>query len=393
MIKEKLKGYYDIKNLKSTGAQWNISMGGRDTGKSFALKKELIESAFKSENGRFLYLRRYQDDIDTTSVIGYFSDIINNKDGNNYLSKWTKGMYNNVKAAKRNIWFIKIETVEKTQKDGTVIYEETETDRMLAGYYGAVSKATSYKSLEKPDVLNYVLEEFIPDGQPLLKNEPHLLESIVSSGARSRKDIKVWLIGNNVDRDFYYFRYWNLNKIKKQKVNTIDIYEFENGEYDENGEPVFVKFAVEIVPERNEKGIFFGRGARVNGSNWRTKSQPYMHQSDLEKYDEIYTVFFERHELKWKGRLFTDNEKGEIFWYIEPFSKNVDFESRLISDIVDTSPYHTINLQPLNKFEIVGFDKLKNGKCFFATALCGTEFKRAMADFLISDITKDINEL
>ena len=243
-------------------------------------------------------------------------------------------------------------------------------------------------------MFNFIYEEFIPEGTPLLPREPRLLESIVSSFGRSRTDIRVFLIGNEIDRDFYYFRYWNLDKIKRQKVNTIDVYEFENGDFNDDGTPFIVKFAVQLIPEGKQKGIFFGRGAKLNSTSWKTNSQPYMHQDDLEKYECIYQVFFERHQLKWRARMFVDNNDCSMFWYVEPFTGGVIKDNeRVVSDIVSTNPFHSINIEPMNKFEQTGFALLKNGKCFFSDSLCGTEFKRAFATFMVNDLVNEQNEI
>lgn len=376
------KNFYDIKPLLSIKAQWNIVMGGRNGGKSFQIKELAIKEAMRGE--LFLYLRRYQDDMDISSVLEYFSDVIKNRDGKNYLEIWTGGKYNSMKAGQRKIWFNKIDEIGEEDKD---------VKPFLCGYYGAISKSQSFKSREKPDVRNIIFEEFIPESTPLLPKEPAKLESIVSSVARD-DFVRVFCIGNNVDRDFYYFRYWNLNKIKKQKAGTIDMYEFENGDFDEDGNPVKIKFAVEIVPDfPGRKGMFFGRGAKINSSEWQTSAQPYMHQDDLEGYENIYQVFFEFHSLKWRARLYIKNETGEMFWYVEPFTGEIKSNERVVSDIVSTNPFHSINIEPFNKFEKIGFDAMRNGKVFFSDSLCGTEFKRAFAVFMVSDLSTAMNEL
>ena len=374
---------FDLKPILSTNAQWFILMGGRNGGKSFEIKKFIVMQAL--EGMKFVYLRRYQDDMDVGSVLDYFTDVLHNKDGKNYFEIWCHGEYNDVKAAQKRIWAIKRN--EEGDEDKTV-------KPFLIGYYGAVSKSQSFKSREKTDVFNFIYEEFIPEGTPLLPREPRLLESIVSSFGRSRTDIRVFLIGNEIDRDFYYFRYWNLDKIKRQKVNTIDVYEFENGDFNDDGTPFIVKFAVQLIPEGKQKGIFFGRGAKLNSTSWKTNSQPYMHQDDLENYECIYQVFFERHQLKWRARMFIDNNDCSMFWYVEPFTGGViKDDERVVSDIVSINPFHSINIEPMNKFEQTGFALLKNGKCFFSDSLCGTEFKRAFATFMVNDLVNEQNEI
>ena len=65
---------------------------------------------------------------------------------------------------------------------------------------------------------------------------------------------------------------------------------------------------------------------------------------------------------------------------------------RLVSDIVSTNPLHSINIEPMNKFEHIGFTAMRNGKVFFSDSLCGTEFKKAFAAFMYSDLSTSVNE-
>ena len=57
--------YYDLKPLLDAGCNWMILYGMRSNGKSYAVKKHIIDDALKGKN--FVYLRRWSEDIKTAS--------------------------------------------------------------------------------------------------------------------------------------------------------------------------------------------------------------------------------------------------------------------------------------------------------------------------------------
>ena len=73
MAKKKIR-YYDIKNVLSTGAQYIMLLGQRANGKSYQAKKVVLTKAYKTGE-KFVYLRRYREDIKQKSVKAYFEDM------------------------------------------------------------------------------------------------------------------------------------------------------------------------------------------------------------------------------------------------------------------------------------------------------------------------------
>ena len=65
--------YYDLKPLLDTGCNYMILYGMRSNGKSYAVKKHIIEEALNGRN--FVYLRRWSEDIKASSVAAYFDDM------------------------------------------------------------------------------------------------------------------------------------------------------------------------------------------------------------------------------------------------------------------------------------------------------------------------------
>ena len=62
---------YDITNLLKTNAEYMIILGQKSNGKSYQVKKTVIEDAYKNGN-RFVYLRRWDTDAKAKKVNRYF---------------------------------------------------------------------------------------------------------------------------------------------------------------------------------------------------------------------------------------------------------------------------------------------------------------------------------
>lgn len=371
--KIKISDFYHIDEELIKDIQWIMIYGKRANGKSYAVKKYVLEHALDSLiNGdnteKFFYVRRYEDDVSAFNVSRYLHDFEYNKKTKKHpLEETTKGRFNKFKVAKKQIFVMNVDD------DGN------ETDIQPIGYYINIGNAERMKSTDFTDVANIVFEEFIASTKPYLPSEPTKFGSLVSTIARNDL-VKIFMVGNNDNRDCVYFRYYGLDRVKKQKPGTKDIY--EKIEYDE-GEPYKVKYLVDFA-EGNVKGskMFFGMDAKINNTGeWLSETQPKMTQEDLTKYDMVYEIIVEYHDLKYKCEFYNDPKTGGYFWYVRPKTHPIKKNSRVISDMISINPSYTATLSPLNKGEARAFKYLENGKIFFSDDLTGTEFKRAILSF------------
>ena len=91
------KRYYDLSKLLECGCNWNILYGMRSNGKSYAVKEHTLKQAF-NKGVKFVYLRRWSEDIKTKDVDTYFDDID--------IKKITAGKYNGVMAYQGFFYFL-----------------------------------------------------------------------------------------------------------------------------------------------------------------------------------------------------------------------------------------------------------------------------------------------
>ena len=178
------KTYYDISEMLKTKAEYMMLLGQRSNGKSYQVKKTVLED-FYYNGTKFIYLRRWKADIKQKEVSTYFDDIP--------ISKFTNREYNSVKAMNGFIYLCKIE-------DGVIV------EKLEMGRYCALNEYERYKSQVFMNYKNIVYEEFITDSI-YLNDEPKLLQQFVSTVARLEK-IRVFLIGNTLTRVCPYFHEW-----------------------------------------------------------------------------------------------------------------------------------------------------------------------------------------
>lgn len=347
------KTYYKWDNIRATGATYLIAIGGRNIGKSYSAKRDVLLDAYKN-GAQFGIIRRWKEDIKQDLVEQYFADMP--------VEDITEGTFNSIRC-----W------------QGTIYFQNYDADNMqwtgekrAIGKAFSVAEAQRYKSIMFPKIKTLIFEEFISDTY-YLPDEPNKLDSIVSSVARGR-EIKVLLIGNTINRFNPYYRHWSLEKAQTQEAGTIDIYDFERP--NQGG---IIKIAVEMCDNVTEQKMFFGDNANmiVNG-HWQANSHPQL-QYDYDEYITKYEIFIFHETLKYRMRLFKHKNIPNIFvWYVEPFTR--DFKNkpktRIISDIYNESAYCTSDFTPLTQGERTAFNLIDIGKIAFSDNLTGTEFYR-----------------
>lgn len=374
--------FYSSEKIRQLKAQYYFLVGGRNLGKSYDIKKLFIERAFSDykkpiQKNRFIYLRRYDEDVRTPNVEQYFKDLVCNKYGENVIEKITNGIYNDVKARSNKIYLIHI------NKDTG----ENDEPMFHIGYYGCLNNAQRLKSQAFLDINNIVLEEFIPERKPLLYRECDEFASIVSTIARDRQ-IEVFLLGNNCDREIEYFNYFGIDNWLKQEVGTIDTYErtIENGD----GTDTTVKMAVERIPDKiGSQKMFTGNIAQNLGQSYYTREQAKINQNYLyENFEKIYELYCQYNNFKWKLTMFMNPKTADAFWYIRPTTKELTPDDRVITNKTTMNRNWSGYFKPLNDYEAKGFEILQEGKVYFNQDLTGTEFRKYYIQMLNNPFIK-----
>lgn len=356
------QSFYRLNNILKTGAPYMILLGERSNGKSYAVKEHCITQAWLHDK-KFIYLRRFDRDIKPSSVEQYFKDPPSYK-----IMEWTRGMCDGIVAFRGIIYLTKYnEELEKDEKVKAI------------GYSCALNLEQRYKSGSYEDVDNLIFEEFIAEDF-YLPNEPTKLMNFISTVARRRR-INVFMIGNTISRVCPYFNEWQLVNIPKQQQGTIDIYEHESMDLDENGEPLKIKMAVEFCENsgRNSK-MFFGASSKmISTGAWQTKEVPHLQGNKQLDYVVMHRIVIKYKNFKFNCEFLLEKETGNVCWYVYPKTSDITNDERVITDTATSlNMLTTIGFIPLSASEKTALGYMFEGRIYYSDNLTGSDFEQCL---------------
>lgn len=348
--------YVSIKPLLKLPWEYAILLGERSNGKSFSVKEHVLKN-FRDTGGRFIYLRRYQIETKPAYVEGYFRDAPVSQIFDNYetITAYRGGIY----LSHYN---------EETGKD-----ERGD----LIGYSGYLSNESHYKSQNYNDVTDIVFEEFVTN-EGYLYREVEKLLSFVSTCARRRR-IRVWMIGNTISRLCPYFSEFGLKNIPKQKQGTIETYEHETDQIDENGDPITVRIAVYFCENsgRNSK-MFFGTASdMITKGTWQTRAYPHL-PFRYRECKSLYQMQYKYKEFIFKFELLRTPQKDFVI-FVHPHNQ-IEDDLRTVTDGIDSRPYFTKDFRVVNKGDKAIKQLWQDGKVYYSDNLTGADLESIIAD-------------
>lgn len=347
--------------------EYIILQGGRNIGKSYQVKKKLLEDSYVNGT-ELIYLRREQVDIKTDLAQGYWSDM--------NIREITEDTWDSIIVYQGKIFWA------RHDDEGKIC------EKQQFGWVHALSLASHYKSVMFPKVSDIIFEEFIPDNKPYLQNEPLQLQEYVSTIFRTRKG-RCWLIGNTLTKLNPYVDAWKLEGINKMKPKQIDIYRSTVQVQTENGvETHTVKTAVQYCAASGLLSkMAFGAGSnQIVTNEYRRFEQPKVSADFVNNLCHVvYTMYMFYQNLKFKMDFCEIDDSCELgqsrryFWYVKPAASKITIDdledTRVISNEVDMNPLHT-GLNPISPKEKRLFDYFAKNKVFFCDDMTGTDWKQ-----------------
>lgn len=356
--------YYSINKVKKLNCEYNIVLGERSNGKSYAIKHECAAAAIKNPaKNKFIYLRRWDLELKSGLIEQYFADL--------NVTALTDNNSDCICVYNKTIYLAKLD--EKTNKP---------VKQTVIGYARALSQDEHYKSGNYTDCSNIIYEEFISN-QSYLPREPQRLQQFVSTIAR-RNRIQVWLVGNTISRVCPYFTEWELRNIPRQQQGTIDIYEHKTDQLNDNGEPITIKIAVEYAENSgNNSKMFFGHSAKaITGGAWQSEEKPHLPKSKDTSYSVMHTLILEWAGFKFLCEFLIDNDTGAVLWYVQPKTTAIQPNTRVITDRTIANSLYTRGFVALSGNENIAFKYINQGVIFFSDNLTGADFDACLRQIL-----------
>lgn len=287
--------FYTLNRILEIGATYNIIIGERSNGKTYAALKYGLERYFKYGD-QMAIVRRWKEDIRGNRASEIFSSLVSNDE----IRKISRGKYSGI-----YYWAGKFYPCNYDE-NGKAIYSDSE----VIAYPFALSDTEHNKSISYPNITTIIFDEFITR-QIYLPDEFILFMNTVSTIVRQRKNVKILMLGNTVNKYCPYFDEMGLKNVNKQEQGTIDVYKYGDSN---------LKVAVEYcksMKKSKENNFYFAfdnpKLDMITSGAWELDLYPHCPIKYTTK-DVIFNYFIEFSDEIFQAEIV--QKDGNFFTYI-----------------------------------------------------------------------------
>lgn len=325
--------YYSLNKINKKDATYNVIFGERSNGKTYATLKQVLENYF-NDGSQFAYIRRWSVDVQPKRMNNLFNAIIN--DG--YLEKLSGGKFTAI--FYRTGCFYLCTYNDK----GKPIYNEED----IIGYAFSLSENEHNKANSYPRVTTIIFDEFLTN-KIYLPDEFILFMNTVSTIVRQRTNVKIYMLGNTVNKFCPYFKEMGLTNILTMKQGTIDLYT-----YGETKLKVAVEYADSKKKFKKNNFYFAFNNPKlkmITGGAWELNIYPHAPVKWLPK-NIIFTYFIDFNDSLFQCEVI--NKDDNVFTYIHEKTTPIKNPDKDIIYTLDYNPkinYNSNILKPLNDYQ------------------------------------------
>lgn len=325
--------YYSLNKINKKDATYNVVFGERSNGKTYATLKQALENYF--DNGsQFAYIRRWSVDVQPKRMNNLFNAII--EDG--FLEKLSGGKFTAIFYRTGRFYLC-------TYNDkGKPIYNEED----IIGYAFSLSENEHNKANSYPRVTTIIFDEFLTN-KIYLPDEFILFMNTVSTIVRQRTNVKIYMLGNTVNKFCPYFKEMGLTNILSMKQGTIDLYTYGESK---------LKVAVEYADSKKKfkkNNFYFAfnnpKLKMITGGAWELNIYPHAPVKWLPK-NIIFTYFIDFNDNIYQCEII--NKDTNVFTYIHEKTTPIKNPDKDIIYTLDYNPkinYNVNILKPLTDYQ------------------------------------------
>ena len=325
--------YYSLNKINKKNATYNVIFGERSNGKTYATLKQVLENYF-SDGSQFAYIRRWSVDVQPKRMNNLFNAII--EDG--YLEKLSGGKFTAIFYRTGRFYLC-------TYNDkGKPIYNEED----VIGYAFSLSENEHNKANSYPRVTTIIFDEFLTN-KIYLPDEFMLFMNTVSTIVRQRTNVKIYMLGNTVNKFCPYFKEMGLTNILTMKQGTIDVYT-----YGETKLKVAVEYADSKKKFKKNNFYFAFNNPKlkmITGGSWELNIYPHAPVKWLPK-NIMFTYFIDFNDSLYQCEII--NKDDNVFTYIHEKTTPIKNPDKDIIYTLDYNPkinYNINILKPLNDYQ------------------------------------------
>lgn len=230
--------FYSLDEIMSVPAQYYVIFGERSNGKTYSVLKYHLNKWYQ-DGSQLAIVRRWQEDFKGKRGATLYDALI----ANDEISKATNGEWTGVYYWAGR-WFL---TKKITNKNG--VEETIKSEKPLALGF-ALSNMEHDKGSSYPEIETIMFDEFITR-TTYQNDEFNLFMNVVSTITRHRDTVKVFMLGNTVNKYCPYFKNMGLTNVKQMNPGDIDTYT-----YGEDGLVVRVEYAEGM--KKKDSDVYFG---------------------------------------------------------------------------------------------------------------------------------------
>lgn len=342
--------YYSPTKINKKNATYNIIIGERSNGKTYALLMQSVKDFF-NDGSQMAYVRRWKEDITGRRASRLFSGLC--EDGQ--ILKISKGLYSGVHYYAGKFYLCTYD------ENGKAIY----SDQDIIAFTFALSDGEHDKSTSFPKIKTIIFDEFLTN-KLYLNDEFVMFMNTVSTIVRRRDDVKIYMLGNTVNKFCPYFTEMGLTNIQSMVQGSIEVYKYGLSE---------LTTAVEYCASNNDKNDstksskYFAfnnpKLEMITGGAWELNIYPHLPHK-YKPIDILLIFFIEFNDSIYQCEVINVNDIQFIYIHIKTTPiKNVDNHIIYSLDYSPKINYSRSIYKPINNIQNKILWFFKNDKVFY----------------------------
>lgn len=306
--------FYSLNEILKINADYNIIFGERSNGKTYAALEYALTNYINGK-GQTAYVRRWQEDFKGKRAESLFSGHVQN----GFVSRVTDGKFNSVLYSGKK-WYLSFYDSDKNKHF---------PDSKPFCYGFCLSESEHDKSTSYPEITTVVFDEFLTR-RYYLPDEFMIFMNVLSTIIRQRENVKIFMLGNTVNKYCPYFAEMGLNNIGTMQQGSIDLYSFG-----ENGCKIAVEYAATINEHKPSNKYFCFDNQKlqmITGGKWELALYPHLPEKYAPK-DVIFVFYIVFNDTILQCNVI--NKDNADFIYIHPKTTEIkDTENSLIYSLI-----------------------------------------------------------
>ena len=321
------KKFYSLEPILAQNCQYNVIFGERSNGKTYASLEYGLRKYIKSGE-QMAYIRRWKEDYRGKRGSQLFAA----HEDNGLISILTDGKYDRVRYYSGK-WYL-----GKWDSD----LDKVVADEEPFCYAFSLSDMEHDKSTSYPRVTTIIFDEFLTR-QYYLPNEFVLFMNVLSTIIRHRDNVKIFMLGNTVNKYCPYFSEMGLGHVVEMEPGKIDIYSYGESK---------LKVAVERCKSPSTSGkssdVYFAFDnpslQMITGGAWEIDMYPHLPRK-YKKSDIMFIYFINFNDQLLQCEIISLPDCTFTYIHRKTTPIRDEDEAVVFSDEFDPRPNHFRNIR------------------------------------------------